>query len=187
MPVNRTCEYCGAGFTCKPSVVAMGKGRFCSPSCASRSGAARIADAWESRFWANVRRKESGCWEWQGTRTGKGYGWFRAAGTRWLAHRLSYKLAHGDFDTSLFICHHCDNPPCVNPAHLFAGTVQDNTADMMRKGRNRNSKGLLSAESVREIRALAGTASQREVGTRFGVSRWSVRAIWSGERYRGVT
>ena len=81
-------------------------------------------------FWQHVDRAGS-CWIWRGPRHRQGYG--RAG--RNVAHRIAFELAHGPFDRRLKVCHHCDNPPCVNPAHLFLGTQRDNVQDMVRKGR----------------------------------------------------
>lgn len=90
-------------------------------------------------FWTRVTKGES-CWEWQGNRNRLGYGVIRVEpgrlARRVLTHRFSWELHNGPIPSGLFVCHRCDNPPCVNPAHLFLGTMRDNTRDMMAKGRD---------------------------------------------------
>jgi hypothetical protein len=77
----------------------------------------------------------TGCWEWQAGRKNKeGYGDFSIDGASKSAHRVSYKEFKGD-PVGFVVCHSCDNPPCINPDHLFLGSPKDNVADMMRKGR----------------------------------------------------
>jgi hypothetical protein len=131
------------------------------------------------RFWRNIRKGHPDeCWEWIGTISDTGYGKIHRGGKYGgddYAHRYSYQLAYGEFDKSLFVCHKCDNPPCVNPAHLFLGTHEDNMRDAVSKGRSvhhdKQWACKLTPESVREIRRLAAEGVPRgEIALRFGVS-----------------
>src|SRR3990167_6332282 len=90
----------------------------------------------EQRFWRMVYRTDW-CWLWLGAKLKKGYGVFRETCPRRsvLAHRVAYELANGPIPGGKFVCHHCDNPSCVRPSHLFLGTQKDNMADCSRKGR----------------------------------------------------
>jgi hypothetical protein len=83
-----------------------------------------------------VERGPDECWVWEGGLAGrKGYGVISYKGKNVRAHRLAWELANGPIPNGLFVCHHCDNPPCVNPNHLFLGTATDNAQDMCQKGR----------------------------------------------------
>ena len=110
----------------------------------------RTPRPWQQRFWKFVDkngpihpRLGTACWVWTGSKHAFGYGLltkeqssrdYRAPHT--TTHRLSWELHNGAIPGALHVLHHCDNPPCVNPCHLFLGTQEDNMRDMFRKGRS---------------------------------------------------
>lgn len=96
------------------------------------------------RFWRRVAKTED-CWEWQGARM-NGYGAFTVGGRIVRAHVFSHYLIHGFHSARLIICHHCDNPVCVNPDHLYAGTHKDNARDKFARGRGRVGEKWLSCK-----------------------------------------
>lgn len=126
--------------------------------------------------------KPDECWEWTGARNDLGYGYVRVAGRRFYAHRLSLYIARGRLGSEQLACHTCDNPPCVNPAHLYAGTYRTNSQDASRRGRFPGYCGPLgvghhkaSADSGDIARALAfyadGRGTQAEAAALVGVAR----------------
>ena len=88
----------------------------------------------EERFWAAVDTTGD-CWLWTAGRNRLGYGFLMVNGKTTSAHRFSYMLHHGEIHDGLHVMHACDNPPCVNPKHLSLGTMKDNIADSIAKGR----------------------------------------------------
>lgn len=104
------------------------------------------------------------------------YGGVEADST--LAHRHAWVLAHGPIPEGLFVCHSCDNPPCVNPDHLFLGTHDDNMADMTAKGRAGVKLTRADAEAIR-----SDPRSGRAVAADFGVSATTVSNIRRGKTW----
>jgi len=141
----------------------------------------------ESRFWRRVNKKDDHeCWEWTGCRGGAGlYGSFSVGGKRCVrSHRFSWELANKQpVPAGLGVLHKCDNPICVNPAHLFIGTAQLNSRDCVSK--NRHPVARLTIEEVRHIKELLLTHSCADVWRMFKdrVSRGSIHAIKEGRTW----
>jgi len=136
----------------------------------------------ERRFWAKVR-KSDGCWEWTAKRNRKGYGDVRYQRKMQGAHRVAWQLTYGPIPKRRLVCHHCDNPSCVRPDHLFLGTEKDNSDDCVRKGRNakgeRTRRAKLIAAQVREIRQryAQGDTSASRLAREFGVCSRTIYSI----------
>jgi hypothetical protein len=94
----------------------------------------------EDRFWTKIRLCDNGCWEWDAAKIHGGYGVIRTGRPHKMvkAHRFAWEWFRGPIPPGLCVCHHCDNPPCVNPSHLFLGNNSDNVRDSMEKGRYKN-------------------------------------------------
>ena len=92
----------------------------------------------DTHFWSKVKQLGPyDCWPWLEVKNDKGYGYFRVGKRKVLAHRYAYVHRYKEYITpDDLICHHCDNPSCCNPNHLFKGTVKDNNDDKINKGRH---------------------------------------------------
>lgn len=141
--IEKSCLGCGKPFAIRPCEA---KKQFCSSACYSNS----IMRPPVERFWDKVDKNgpipkhcpELGsCWNWLACTDPFGYGVLmipRPKKHRVCAHRFSYELHIGPIPGGMLVCHHCDNPPCTNPLHLFLGTYLDNNRDMYAKGRDAN-------------------------------------------------
>jgi hypothetical protein len=135
----------------------------------------------EQRF-GEKADKSGDCWIWIASKMGKGYGGFWYKGRFQRAHRVSWQLHFGEIPAGMFVCHHCDNPLCVNPSHLFLGTNADNVKDCRAKGRHingeRNGRAKLSHHDIPIIQELAKFGfTQKYLSKHFGVSRQNIASI----------
>lgn len=141
----------------------------------------------------------SGCIVWTATRDRCGYGRIRVGNGHEGAHRVAWVLEHGEIPGGLHVLHRCDNPPCVNVAHLYLGTHSDNMRDLQERGpptRNcgsENGRAKLTEAEAREIRATPRNApgfgepkhpTITELAERYGVSTTVIVQIRNGERWK---
>ena len=144
----------------------------------------------EELFWKKVE-KTDWCWEWTAARNSDGYGFYCLYGKLFRAHRLSWVFVHGPIPRGLCVLHKCDNPPCVNPGHLFLGTQKDNIRDCQMKGRkakgNQTGKAILTEQQVINIRRLYNQGRlQREIANQYGVAQRTISHIITGTCWRHV-
>jgi hypothetical protein len=214
-PVERTCEVCGTKFMATAWDVSRGYGRACSRKCGGviRRGARLTL---EERFWRYVdkngpippHRPELGpCWLWTGALNGDTKWRYGVLGKTTctdgavLAHRVSYELHVGKIPDGILVCHHCDNPPCCNPTHLFLGGYVENAKDMVEKGRHpfvgnldidrkgeANPYSKLTEDIVREIRRRKALGeNRREVHKDFAEIKFSTFcSVWDSRSWKHV-
>jgi len=137
--------------------------------------------------------KVSGCILWKNKLIKRGYGAVQYEGKPMSAHRVSWMINRGPIPKGMCVCHHCDNPACVNHKHLFLGTFKDNWDDMVKKGRRRAVAGddcswsKLTEVQVREIKKrLALGEGNTRLGYEFGVEAGTIADIRRGKNWKHV-
>lgn len=146
------------------------------------------------RFWRNVDMSGD-CWVWTGMRHPQGYGVISVNGRQVRAHRVAYELEVEPIPSGAMVNHHCDNPPCVRPDHLYIGDAKTNARDMWARGRAcmhppqvgsgfAHPRSKLTPEQLAEIRsAVAAGESRTSVAGRIGVHRTTVAKAFDGRSY----
>lgn len=161
------CRVCGEPFPLRRN---HRRAEYCGDGC--RLAALRLLS--RARATERLRRVSTtgdDCWEYRFWQTGRGYGRVWIGATTMHAHRFAWELAYGPVPSGMLVCHRCDNPPCVNPEHLFLGTPRDNARDRDAKGRHRGNVKI-SPTDREDIRALhAAGMSQAAIARKYAVSK----------------
>lgn len=186
--MKKFCEQCGSEFD-RPSNLSTAQWvarKYCGRDCFGRANAISMSDTRPTlrQKFDSLFTKTDGCWPWNGTTDGYGYGVIDYAGKRYRAHVLALEFDGRPVLPGMLGCHHCDNPPCVNPAHLYPGTPQQNSDDAVSRRRlavgERNFNAKLSEADVLEIREISGL-TYTEIAGLYGVSRPTVARAITGK------
>lgn len=177
---TKVCAHCGGEFQTER----LNRIRFCSLQCGWAQRKIPIAQRFTSKLSAP---DESGCSLWLGGIGSAGYGVFWAFDRQVRAHRFAWELENGPVPKGLFVCHRCDNPRCCSVAHLFLGTAQENTNDMMRKNRHKTTIGTAVRNSkLTDEMALAirrSSLKNGELAKMYGISPSGVTNIKQGRSW----
>lgn len=143
-----------------------------------------LQERFEEKF-----EKVSGCWDWKVSKTQKGYGHFGFSGRILIAHRFAWELYVGEIPEGLCVLHHCDNPGCVNPSHLFLGTHTDNAHDRDNKSRGsygeKRPNAKLTSDKAKEIRMRWSDGARiADLGREFGVTHQTISTIVHYRKWR---
>ena len=146
------------------------------------------------RFWSKVRCPSVGCWVWVAGTDRDGYGRIWINGNTLMAHRYSWEIHFGPIPEGLNVLHHCDNPPCIRPSHIFTGTAADNNRDCRNKGRHgcginhgsAQGTSKLTEIKVRVIRAYENVISKKGLAEIFKVDATTISHIHSHHSWRHI-
>jgi hypothetical protein len=203
---NVACENCGKMFLIKKNYETR---RFCNKKCFYEWNSKNMKAFNESRFqWKRATEEEilerrkinfeskvikkDGCWDWVGVVDKDGYGLFPSGYHRTMrANRFSFLMHYGDLPKNILVCHHCDNPRCTNPEHLFLGTAKINSMDAKNKKRttlgSKNAQTKLTENDVLEIRRLLTTYIQsKEICLKYDISSTTLNNIKTGKSWKHI-
>lgn len=143
-------------------------------------------------FWDKVEiGPPSECWVWAYGKTTAGYGEFTFSSMLFYTHRIMWEEIHDKIPNGMCVLHNCDNPPCINPNHLFLGTKGDNTKDMLSKDRHPKGEDCnyakLTVNNVKDIRQLLSKGIyQKDIANLYGVSRLTISNIRTGRTWSHI-
>lgn len=187
--VEMTCLVCGTKFSATVYEITRRGRKACSILCRGQLINLRLdpLEEFEKRW---IPEPNSGCWLWLGTYNFYGYGLFHSRGKQRGAHRFSWEFYRGPIPEGMHVLHHCDNPSCVNPDHLFIGTHQDNMADKTAKGRTNPLRGeeCKSTKLTNEdaLNIFNSKLSVPELSKAYGTSHTTIYTIRRGESWKHI-